>query len=154
MKHLMDFLIFLQRFFLYRGGKGNAKCPIAIADLVLLYNKCMKGQYGKVDVLSFDLYKSCPQLKAQFARYCKVFEHRLRSLVPTYRVLSLNEEQSTKLDVVGFIMEWRGRRAGCKNTFKPLTLDIRFLEHHKTQYLDLHSVAEDRLFAANTSGIA
>ncbi len=51
----MDFLIFLQCLFLYRGGKGNAKCPIAIADLVLLYTKCMEGQYGKVDVLSFDL---------------------------------------------------------------------------------------------------
>ncbi len=68
----MDILIFLQCFIQYRGGKGNAKCPIAVADLVLLYNKCMEGQYSKVDVLSFDLYKSCPQLKAQFALYCKV----------------------------------------------------------------------------------
>jgi hypothetical protein len=90
----------------------------------------MEGQYGKLDVLSFDLYKSCPQLKAQLARYCKVFEHRLRSLVPTYRVHPLNEEQPTKLDVAGFITEWR---AGGKNTFKPLTLDVEFLEHHKMQ---------------------
>ena len=61
-------------FFLYRGGKGQAKCPIDIADLVLLYNKCMEGQYGKGDLLTFDLYKSCPTLKAPFAKYCKVFE--------------------------------------------------------------------------------
>ncbi len=93
----------------------------------------MEGQYGKVDVLSIDLYKSCPQLQAQFARYCKVFKHRLCSLVP--RVLPWNEEQPTKLDVAGFITEWR---AGGKNTFEPFTLDVRFLEHYKTQYLDLH----------------
>ncbi len=93
----MDFLNSLQSVFLYRGGKGNAKCLIAIADLVLLYNKCMEpGQYGKVDVLSFDFYKSCPQLKAQFALYCKVFEHLLRSLVPTYRLLPLNEPRSSQ----------------------------------------------------------
>jgi hypothetical protein len=44
-KYLMDFLIFLQCFFLVRGGKGTTKCPIVIADLVLLYNKCMEGQH-------------------------------------------------------------------------------------------------------------
>ncbi len=32
-------------------------------------------------------------------------------------------------------LEWR---AGGKNTIIPLTLDVQFLEHHKTQYLDLH----------------
>ena len=53
-------------FFLYRGGQGQAKCPIDVADLVLLYNKCMEGQYGKGDLLIFDLYKSCPILKAPF----------------------------------------------------------------------------------------
>ena len=67
----------------------------------------MEGQYGKGDPLSFDLYKTCPQLKAPFTKYCKVFETRLRSLVPEYRVLPVNEEQSTKLDVAGFITEWK-----------------------------------------------
>ncbi len=37
-------------FFLYRGGKGQAKCPIDIANLVLFYNKCMEGQYGKGEI--------------------------------------------------------------------------------------------------------
>jgi hypothetical protein len=32
-------------------------------------------------------------------------------------------------------LKWR---AGGKNTSKPLTLDVQFLEHHTTQYLDLH----------------
>ncbi len=89
-------------FFLYRGGKGQAKCPIDIADLVLLKNKCMDGQYGKGDLLTFDLYNVCPTLKAPFAKYCKVCEQRLRSLVPDYRVTPVNEEQPTKLEVAGF----------------------------------------------------
>ena len=92
--------------------------------------------------------------KAQFARYCKVFNHRLRSLAPTYNVLPLNEEQPTKLDIAGFITEWR---AGGKNTFKPLTLDVQFLEHHKTQYLDLHrelQKIDSSYWTTNTSGIA
>ena len=88
----MDFLIFLQCFFLVRG-KGNTKYSIAIADLILLYNKCMEGQYGKGDIFSFDLYKSCPQMKAQFTWYSKVFKHS--SLVFTFCVLPVNEEQPT-----------------------------------------------------------
>jgi hypothetical protein len=34
----------------------------------MLYNKCMEGQYGKGDPLSFDVYKACPQLKAPFIK--------------------------------------------------------------------------------------
>jgi hypothetical protein len=83
----------------------------------------------------FDLYKSYPQLKGQFAKCCKEFEIRLRSLVSAYRVLPLNEEQSIKQDVACFITEWG---ASGKNTLKPLTLEVQFLEHHKMQYLDLH----------------
>jgi hypothetical protein len=98
---------FLAMFFLYRGGKGQAKRPIDIADPVLVYNKCMEGQYGKGDLLTFNLYKSCPTLKAPFAKYCKVFEQRLRSLVPDYRVTPVNEDQPTKLEVAGFITEWK-----------------------------------------------
>jgi hypothetical protein len=66
----------------------------------------MEGQYGKGDVLSFDLYQSYPQLKGQIVKSVKVFEIRLRSLVSTYRALTLNEEP-TKLDISGFITEWR-----------------------------------------------
>ena len=116
--------------FLYRGGKGQAKCPIDIADLVLLYNKCREGQYGKGDLLTFDLYKSCSTLKAPFAKYCKVFEQRLFSLVPDYRITPVHAEQPTKLEVAGFITEWK---SSGKNSLKPLTLDVQFLEHHKTQ---------------------
>jgi hypothetical protein len=50
-------------FFCSTEAGRDTKCPIAIADLVLLYNQCMEGQYGKGDFISFDLYKSYPQLK-------------------------------------------------------------------------------------------
>ena len=89
----------------HRGGKGNAKCPIAIANLVLLYNKCMEGQYCMGDPLQFDLFASCTKLKGRFLKYCKAFEPRLRSLVPEYRVIPVNEEQSKKLDIASFITE-------------------------------------------------
>ncbi len=35
----------------------------------------------------------------------------------------------------GFITEWKSNG---KKTLKPLPIDVQFLEHHKTQYLDLH----------------
>jgi hypothetical protein len=88
----MDFLIFLKCFSLIRGGEGNTKPSIAIAALILVCNKFMECQYGKGDIFSFDLYKSCTQLKVQFARYRKMFEHLLRSLVFTFCILPVNEE--------------------------------------------------------------
>ena len=36
--------------------------PISIADVVFLCNTRIEGQYGKGDILTFDLYKSCPSL--------------------------------------------------------------------------------------------
>ena len=41
-----------------RGGTKNEKCPVAIADLVLLYNAAQEGLYGPVknDRSEFDLF--------------------------------------------------------------------------------------------------
>ena len=36
------------------GAKSNEKCSIAIADLVLMYNRAIKGLYSKVDIFTFD----------------------------------------------------------------------------------------------------
>ncbi len=44
-------------------------------------------------------------------------------------------------------LEWR---TGGKNTFKPLTLNVQFLEHHKTQYLDLHRELQKIDFSQQT----
>ena len=119
------------------GNRVSDKCPVAIADLVLMYNRCMDGLYGasKTDILSFDFFATMPEMKTQFTKYCKPFEKRLCSLVTSYRVIPVNEEQSTTLDITGFITEWRGKG---KSTIGIIKLDLQSLEHHKTQYLDLH----------------
>ena len=124
---------------LRRGGsKANEKCPVAIADLVLMHNRCMEGMYGtsKNDILSFDFFAPFPALKAPFIKYCKAFEKRLRQSVPFYRVIPVKEDLPTNLAVAGFITEWKSSKG--KNALIPITLELQFLEHHNTQFLDLH----------------
>ena len=68
----------------------------------------MEGLYKKgADVLTFDLFAGVGGTKAPFIKFCKAFEKRLRSNVPSHRVIPVNEEQPTKLDVAGFITEWK-----------------------------------------------
>jgi hypothetical protein len=52
--------------------------------------------------------------------------------VPSHRVIPVNEEQPLSLDVAGFVTEWKTSGKG-KNTLNPLTVELQFLEHHKTQ---------------------
>ncbi len=47
----------------------------------------------------------------------------------------MNKEQSTILDIAGYFTEWKAKG---KNTLSPMTVNVQFLEHQKTQYLDLH----------------
>ena len=96
----------------------------------------MEGLYKKGDVLGFDLFAGVAGIKAPFIKFCKAFERRLRTNVPSHRVIPVIEEQPTNLDVAGFITEWKSGKG--KNTLNPLTVELQFLEHHKTQYLDLH----------------
>ncbi len=92
----------------------------------------MEGLYKKGgDVLTFDLFAGVPGTKAPFIKFCKAFETRLRASVPSHRVIPVNEEQPTNLDVAGFIAEWKtsGKE---KNILNPLTVELQLLEHHKT----------------------
>ena len=121
---------------LCRGSaKASEKCPIAIADLVLMYNRAMEGLYSKIDPITFDFYAGFPGTKPQFLKYCRVFERRLCSLVQSPRVIPVIEDHCTSLDVAGFITEWKGKG---KNTLHSLKIELQFLEHHKMQFLDLH----------------
>mmetsp|Transcript_18897 Transcript_18897/g.39834 ORF Transcript_18897/g.39834 Transcript_18897/m.39834 type:complete len:89 (+) Transcript_18897:1259-1525(+) len=66
------FADFLQRCFLLReGGKANDKCPITIADLVLMHSRYMEGLYGssKNGILTFDFYAGMSTLKPQLIKY-------------------------------------------------------------------------------------
>ncbi len=57
-----------------RGGSKNEKCPVAMEDLVLLYNAAQEGLYGPVknDRSAFDLFALCPGTKNGFVKLCKL----------------------------------------------------------------------------------
>ncbi len=65
-----------------------------------------------------------------FTLCCKPFEKS------TYSVTPVNEEQSTILDIACIVTEWKAKG---KDRLSPITVDVQFLEHQKTQYVDLHS---------------
>ena len=115
-----------------RGGTKN--CPIEISDLVMLHNKASEGIL-KQDRVGYDLYSGIADTKALFLKYCKPYEKRLGTLVPNHRVVLAGDgEASTSVSVQGFLVD---AKKG-KKTFAPQQLELQFLQHHKTLYLDLH----------------
>ena len=105
-----------------------------ISDLVMLHNKASEGLV-KADRLGYDLYSGIADAKKAFLSYCKPFEKRIRSLVPTYRVVPAGDgEESTSVSVPGFLVDPKKS----KKTYAPQQVDLAFLENHKTLYLDLH----------------
>ena len=77
------------RCFALRGGSKNKKCPVAIADLVLLYNTAQEGLYGPVkhDRSAFDLFALCPGTKNGFVKFFEAHEQRLRLNVHDFCVV-------------------------------------------------------------------
>ena len=106
----------------YRGGKTSEKCPVSIADLVLMYNAAQEGLHGpsKNDRSAFDLFSLCQGTKAGFIKFCKAHEQRIRTLLPDFRVIRANadDEGDTYINVSGFLAEWTKAR---KN-LRPLKL--------------------------------
>ena len=99
----------------------------------MLHNKASEGLI-KPDRLGYDLYSGIADTKAFFLKYCKPFEKRIRSLVPNHRVVLAGDgEASTTVSVPGFLVD-----AKSKSKKAPLQVDLQFVEHHKTLYLDLH----------------
>ncbi len=100
----------------------------------MLHNKASEGLI-KPDRLRYDLYSGIVETKANFLKYCKPFEKRIRSLVPTYRVVPAGDgEDSTSVSVPGFLVDAKKT----KKPYAPQQVDLAFLENHKTLYLDLH----------------
>ncbi len=79
-------------------------------------------------MLTFDLFAGVQGIRNPFIKFCKAFEKRLRTSVPSHREIPDNEEQPTNLDVAGFITEWKTSGKG-KSTLNPLTVELQFLEH-------------------------
>ena len=93
--------------FLCRGG--TKACPIAISDLVLLHNKAAEG-LAKSDRVGYDIYFGIADTKALFLKYCKPFEKRLRSMVPTHRVVPAGDgEDPTSVSIPGFLVDAKAK---------------------------------------------
>jgi hypothetical protein len=100
----------------------------------MLHNKASEGLV-KADRLGYDLYSGIAETKPLFLKYCKPFEKRIRSLVPTHRVVPAGDgEASTTVSVPGFLVDAKKT----KKAYAPQQVDLQFLEHHKTLYLELH----------------
>ena len=98
----------------------------------MLHNKASEGLL-KPDRVVYDLYSGIGDTKALFLKYCKPFEKRIRSLVPTHRVVPAGDgEASTTVSVPGFLVDAKAKKKA------PQQVELQFLEHHKTLYLDLH----------------
>ncbi len=125
-KHLV-YISFLKKFFsfiyyilseclslpLRLQGLDQEKCPVAIADLVLLYNAAQEGLYIPVkhDRSAFDLFALCPGTKNGFVKFCKAHEQRLRINLHDFRVIRADaEEGDTYINVSGFLTEWTKSR--------------------------------------------
>jgi hypothetical protein len=99
-----------------RGGSKNEKCPVAIEDLVLLYNAAQEGLYGPVknDRSAFDLFALCPGTKNGFVKFCEAHEQRLRLNVHDFRVIRADAaEGDTYINVGGFLAEWTTGKKIC-----------------------------------------
>jgi len=78
---------------------------MAIADLVLLHNKAAEG-LAKHDRVGYGIYLGIADTKALFLKFCKAFERRTRSMVPTYRVVPSGDgEGSTSVSITGFYVD-------------------------------------------------
>ncbi len=87
-----------------RGRTKSEKCPVAIADLVLLYNSTQEGLYcpNKNDRSAFDFFALCKGTKADFVNFCKAHKQRICILVHNFRVIRADaEEGDTYINVGG-----------------------------------------------------
>ncbi len=92
-----------------RGGSKNEKCPVAIEDLVLLYNTEQEGLYCPVknDRSAFDFFALCQGTKNGFVKFGEAHEQRLRLNVHDFRVIRADaSEGDTYINVGGFLAEW------------------------------------------------
>ena len=105
-----------------RGGPN--KCPMAISDFVLLHNKAAEGLV-KPNRVGYDIYSDIADVKGLFSKYCKQYEKRLSSMVPTFRVVPAGDgEALTTVSIPGFVVDARVK----KKTFAPMDVYMQFIE--------------------------
>ena len=76
----------------------------------MLHNKAAEG-LAKNDRVGYDIYSGIADTKALFLKYCKPFEKRLRSMLPTYRVVPDGDgEDSTTVSIPGFLIDAKAKK--------------------------------------------
>jgi len=85
----------------------------------------------------FDFWALVRSLKDPYLKFCKAFQTRVRMVLAEYRIIAEDEEQSTSAKVKGVILHWKNRQPMAKQTPSELTLELQFVENHKTQYSEL-----------------
>ena len=82
---------------------------MAISDFVLLHNKAAEA-LAKTDRVGYDFYSGIADSKALFLKYCKPFEKRSRSMVPTHRVVPAGDgEDPTSVSIPGFLVDAKSK---------------------------------------------
>ncbi len=114
-----------------RGGSKNEKCPVAIADLVLLYNAAQESLYGPVknNRSAFDLFALCQGTKNVFVKFCGAHEQCPRLDLHDFRVIRADAAESdTYINVGGFLAdsEWTTG----KNHSRAKKVVMQFFDHH------------------------
>eukprot|EP00291_Cryptomonas_curvata_P007963 CAMPEP_0172184080 /NCGR_PEP_ID=MMETSP1050-20130122/19367_1 /TAXON_ID=233186 /ORGANISM="Cryptomonas curvata, Strain CCAP979/52" /LENGTH=152 /DNA_ID=CAMNT_0012857819 /DNA_START=610 /DNA_END=1065 /DNA_ORIENTATION=- len=105
---------------------------IAIIVIILsnLFHEASEGLV-KTDRIGYDIYSGIADTKALFSKYCKPFEKRLRSLMPSHRVVPAGDgEDSATISVPGFVVDPKAQK---KKTFAPQKVELQFLENHKAR---------------------
>jgi hypothetical protein len=115
-----------------RGGTKNEKCPVAIADLVLLYNAAQEGIYGPVkhDSSAFDLFALCPGTKIVFVKFCKAHEQRNLILLHDFCVIRADAAEGDTNINVGRFLALAGWTKG-KKYMRAMKVNMHFLDHHR-----------------------
>jgi len=118
-----------------RGSpRPKENCPIAISDIVLLHNHVMQILAPKQ--IEKEIWDVCPaSLKVAFVKYFKVFDKRLETMDPQYRILPVDEAISTTVSVPGFVLEFHRRKVMAEQKSEDFKLELQFLQHHRDNYL-------------------
>jgi hypothetical protein len=72
-------------------GMGPRLVRLQYPILVLLHNKAAEG-LAKSDCLGYDIHSGIADTKALFLKFCRPFEKRIRSMVPTHQVVPAGPE--------------------------------------------------------------
>ena len=98
------------------NASPTEKCPVQIADLVLLHNVIVEAINKPANEINdkYDFWNAARRLKAPYLKYCNLYQNRVRVALADYRVIPDEEEGSTSAKIKGMVLEWKSRKALAK----------------------------------------